>query len=103
MIPSPIFYGTVVPLLGWMLLKRFIVEPMQQEQKDREMEKAREANKTRLMEQRREAMAAIDLMTATYARIRSEEEAKGGLVIIKAIYGIIMSTKPNRQLYIIIY
>uniref|UniRef100_A0A6M2DIU2 Putative molecular chaperone dnaj superfamily n=1 Tax=Xenopsylla cheopis TaxID=163159 RepID=A0A6M2DIU2_XENCH len=96
-IPSPIFYGTVVPLLGWMLLKRFIVEPMQQEQKDREMEKAREANKTRLMEQRREAMAAIDLMTATYARIRSEEEAKGGLVIIKAIYGIIMSTKPNHQ------
>lgn len=35
----------------------------------------------------REAVAAKELMKATFARIRSEEETKRGLVIINAMYG----------------
>jgi DnaJ family protein C protein 11 len=41
----------------------------------------------RLAEKRREAQAAVELMRATFARVRSDEEAKRGLVIIKALYG----------------
>jgi DnaJ family protein C protein 11 len=41
----------------------------------------------RLAEKRREARAAAELMRATFARVRSDEEAKRGLVIIKALYG----------------
>jgi DnaJ family protein C protein 11 len=41
----------------------------------------------RLAEKRREARAAVELMRATFARVRSDEEAKRGLVIIKALYG----------------
>lgn len=39
------------------------------------------------MEKRKEAEAAIELMKATYSRIRDEEESKRGLLIIKAEYG----------------
>lgn len=39
------------------------------------------------MEMQRAALATIELMQETYARIRSEEEKKKGLVILKALYG----------------
>lgn len=38
-------------------------------------------------EKKREAKAAVDLMQATYGRVRTEEESKNGLVILKAVYG----------------
>ena len=41
----------------------------------------------RIAETRREAEASIDLMRERFARIRSDEEAKGGLVIVAAVYG----------------
>lgn len=40
-----------------------------------------------MAEKKREAHAAVELMRATFARVRSDEEAKRGLVIIKALYG----------------
>jgi DnaJ family protein C protein 11 len=40
-----------------------------------------------MAEKKREALAAVELMRATFARVRSNEEAKRGLVIIKALYG----------------
>jgi DnaJ family protein C protein 11 len=41
----------------------------------------------RMAEKKREAESAVQLMRATFARVRSDEEAKRGLVIIKALYG----------------
>jgi len=41
----------------------------------------------RMAEKKREAELAVQLMRATFARVRSDEEAKKGLVIIKAVYG----------------
>lgn len=41
----------------------------------------------RMAEKKREAELAVQLMRATFARVRSDEEAKRGLVIIKAVYG----------------
>lgn len=35
----------------------------------------------------RQARATVELMRETYSRIRSEEEKKKGLVIVRAIYG----------------
>ncbi|KDQ65327.1 DnaJ-like protein subfamily C member 11, partial [Zootermopsis nevadensis] len=40
-----------------------------------------------MAEKKKEASAAVELMRATFARVRSNEEAKRGLVIIKALYG----------------
>lgn len=86
-IPAPIFYATVAPLVTWTIVKKLIVDPVVKEQEDREKEKQKELNKSRMMEKQREAKGAIDLMMVTFSRIRAEEEAKRGLVITKALYG----------------
>lgn len=86
-IPAPIFYATVAPLITWAVIKKLIIDPVVREQKERDKEKQKELNKTRMLEKQREAKAATDLMKATFSRIRSEEEAKRGLVITKALYG----------------
>ena len=41
----------------------------------------------RVAESRKEANASIDLMLERFRRIRSEEAAKNGLVIVAAVYG----------------
>lgn len=41
----------------------------------------------RLQEMQRQARATIELMRETYSRIKSDEEKKKGLVIIRAMYG----------------
>ncbi|XP_058808577.1 dnaJ homolog subfamily C member 11 isoform X2 [Phymastichus coffea] len=85
--PAPVFYATVAPLISWVLLKNFIVDPIKRERKQRDKEKQREANKRIKQEKQKEAKAAVELMKATFSRIRAEEEAKRGLIITKAMYG----------------
>jgi DnaJ family protein C protein 11 len=50
-------------------------------------------------EKRAEAEGAVTLMSMTYARIKGEEEAKSGLVIISAMYGriIVGSGEPEAK------
>lgn len=85
--PAPVFYATVVPLITWTVVKNFIIDPFTKEQKERNKEKQKELNKTRMMQKQKEARAAVELMRATFNRIRAEEGAKQGLVITKALYG----------------
>lgn len=40
-----------------------------------------------MAEKKREAEAAVDLMTVQYERIRNDEEKRKGLIVTKAIYG----------------
>ncbi|KAH1023748.1 hypothetical protein HUJ05_003353 [Dendroctonus ponderosae] len=88
--PSPVFYATIVPLVVYLVVKKGIVEPFLKEEKSKKLEKQKQNNFNKLLEKRKEAMAAQDLMQATYARIKDDEERKNGLVIIKAIYGKII-------------
>ncbi|XP_074109454.1 dnaJ homolog subfamily C member 11 [Cotesia typhae] len=95
-LPSPIFYATVAPLITWTIVKKIIVEPMMKEQKDREKEKQKELNRVWTLQKQREAKAAVELMMATFSRIRADEEAKHGLVITKALYGrFVFSNRRN--------
>lgn len=91
--PSPIFYGTVVPLVVYVVVKKGFVEPFLKNQQAKKIEKQKQDNYTKLLEKRREAEAAQELMKAAYTRIHHEEEAKKGLVIVKALYGKILSGK----------
>lgn len=68
-------------------MKKLIIDPVVKEQKQRDKEKQREMNKSTILEKQREAKAAVELMRATFSRIRTEEEAKKGLIITKALYG----------------
>lgn len=87
LVPAAVFYATATPLLGYILVKKLIIDPMDAQQKKRTLEKTKEANKERIIERRREAEAAIDLMLATYDRIKTEEDKKHGLLILSAKYG----------------
>ncbi|KAJ8871014.1 hypothetical protein PR048_027317 [Dryococelus australis] len=98
LVPSAVFYATVTPVVVWGVLKKLVIDPMVREQKQRDKEKQQELNKTRLLEKRREARAAVELMRATFARIRADEEARRGLIIVKALYGrmaIILGVKEQ--------
>ncbi|XP_014218733.1 dnaJ homolog subfamily C member 11 isoform X2 [Copidosoma floridanum] len=85
--PAPVFYATVAPIVSWVLLKNFIVDPIVRERQRRDRDKQKESNKRLKQEKQKEARAAVELMKATFSRIRAEEEAKKGLVITKALYG----------------
>lgn len=85
--PAPIFYGTIVPLIVYVVVKKTIVEPFLKDKQQKKLEKQRQNNRQRLIEKRKEAEAAIELMRATYSRICGDEENKRGLIIVKALYG----------------
>lgn len=85
--PSPVFYATVVPLISWLVLKKIILDPIARERQERDRQRSMEANYERLQEMQRQARATIELMRETYSRIRSDEEKKKGLVILRALYG----------------
>ncbi|XP_039763790.1 dnaJ homolog subfamily C member 11 [Pararge aegeria] len=86
-IPAPVFYATVVPMLSWLILKKLVLDPIARERRERERQRSMEANFERLQEMQRQARATIELMRETYSRIRSDEEKNKGLVIIRALYG----------------
>lgn len=95
--PAPVIYGTVVPLVSWLAIHKLIVQPYLRRQKQQELMKQREANKSRLLEKRREAMAAVDLMRETVRRIVEQEEARKGLVILQAWYGQLVTEGTSQE------
>lgn len=85
--PSPVFYATILPLAVYVVVKKGFVEPFLREQLLKRLQKKKQENYTKLVEKKKEAEAAQELMLATYERIKNEEERKNGLVIVKALYG----------------
>lgn len=86
-LPTSVFYGTALPLLGFYLIKSFFVDPYiaKKEAADLEEEKAQHAG--RLDEQRKQATTYRRLMAETYKRTVDREVSSNGLVIERAIYG----------------
>lgn len=46
-VPAAVFYATVTPLVAWFVLKKAIIEPMNAEQKQRDIDRIKETNKKR--------------------------------------------------------
>ncbi|XP_041377966.1 dnaJ homolog subfamily C member 11-like [Gigantopelta aegis] len=84
---SAIFYGTVIPVVTFFAVKRLIVDPFLQQQKERELEKTREEHSEKMARRKREAEAAVDLMQETVERSIEAEENKIGLIVVKGLYG----------------
>ncbi|CAH0402126.1 unnamed protein product [Chilo suppressalis] len=96
--PSPVFYATVIPLVSWLVLKKLVLDPIARERQERERQRSMEANFERLQEMQRQARATVELMRETYSRIRSDEEKRMGLVIIKAVYGKLPSGASSHEI-----
>lgn len=86
-IPAAVFYATTTPILVWFIVKKVVIDPMNADQKRREIEKTRDVNKHRMAERKREAEASIELMSAAYERSREEERKRNGLIIERARFG----------------
>lgn len=86
-LPSPVFYGTVVPFVAYFCVKSFLIDPYNRQEKEKELQKAKHENAARLLQRRKEAESAISLLKETYQRIETAEKGKSGLVIIKAYFG----------------
>nr|XP_049699825.1 dnaJ homolog subfamily C member 11 isoform X1 [Helicoverpa armigera] len=96
-LPSPVFYATVVPLVSWLVLKKVILDPIARERQERDRQRSMEANYERLQEMQRQARVTIELMRETYSRIRSDEEKKKGLVILRALYGKLPANASSHE------
>lgn len=86
-LPSPIFYGTVAPVVAWVIVRRLIVEPYVQQQKAQDIERHRAMHHAQMLARRREAEIAVDLMKEIHRRVVEEEENRRGLIINKSVYG----------------
>jgi DnaJ homolog subfamily C member 11 len=86
-IPAALFYATTLPIVSYFILKKCIIEPMENEKQRNIIEKKKEMNEQKLQQKKKEAKAAVSLMLAQYSRICADEEAKSGLLILHAFYG----------------
>ncbi|KAI1309440.1 DnaJ -like protein subfamily C member 11 [Halotydeus destructor] len=86
-LPSTIFYGSVIPVLVFYSVKTFVINPYNNREKRRELDKLRSENASKLGEKRKAADATKELLKETYRRIVEVETNKKGLIIMKAIYG----------------
>ncbi|CAG2168818.1 unnamed protein product [Oppiella nova] len=101
LLPNAIFYGTVAPLISFYCLKTFIINPYNRRQSEKERERMRTQNKTKIVERRKEAESVIALMRELYARTVERETAKNGLLITRALYGnesVIQRFKDGEEL-----
>ncbi|XP_055837897.1 dnaJ homolog subfamily C member 11 [Episyrphus balteatus] len=96
-VPAAIFYATIAPVIGWFLIKKTLIDPMNQERKSIEIKKTRKNNEQRLALKKEEARAAVELMMHTYERIVLEENDRQGLIILKAVYGAFEQDDENES------
>jgi DnaJ family protein C protein 11 len=86
-LPSAIFYGTIAPLILYSCTKKFLIDPYLDYQRNRDLDKKKENNRTFLQEKRREAQSVVNLWQETYARTVEKETSSNGLIILTAVYG----------------
>ena len=67
-LPSAIFYGTLAPLAIFYVVKKLIVDPYVKEREEADAKRKQEKLKTEIVERRRLALAAQELMKETVAR-----------------------------------
>ena len=59
---QPVFYGTLVPLLAWVTVKKLILNPLEERKKAEKRRKQKESLRERVMAARKEAEASMNLM-----------------------------------------
>merc|ERR1712168_760606 len=86
-VPSAVFYGTVLPIGFYFIIKKLIVDPFLLNQKNKELQEKKSANSERIEKKKKDAETAVELMQDAVDRIYQSEKRKKGLVIKKAFYG----------------
>ncbi|KAJ7393345.1 DnaJ (Hsp40), sub C, member 11 [Desmophyllum pertusum] len=82
--PAAIFYGTVVPVAVFWVVKVLIVNPFLKMEKEMESEANKVKYAKQMAEKKRDAENSIRLMQETCERILEYETSRNGLVIVNA-------------------
>lgn len=85
--PAAIFYGTCVTLGGYLALKNLLILPFIKSKEKENLQRKREEFEGKSKEQKKSALAEVELMKETVERSYNTERSKGGLVIKKALFG----------------
>src|SRR5688572_31637199 len=86
-LPSAIFYGTLFPIVGYAMAKKFLIDPYQASEERKEKEDKKRQQQESLSRQKKEAIAVLSLWKATYDKTLEQEERVNGLIITEALYG----------------
>ncbi|KAL9971144.1 hypothetical protein ACROYT_G023633 [Oculina patagonica] len=89
--PAAIFYGTVVPVAVFWVVKVLIVNPFLKMEKEMESEANQAKYAKQMAEKKKDAENSIRLMQETCERILEYETSRHGLVIVNAWYGHLVS------------
>ncbi|CAF0778283.1 unnamed protein product [Adineta steineri] len=90
-LPSSIFYATVVPVLAYLVLDRLIIQPFTRLEQNRTQKKYQDEAREKQSERRREAMNAQEVLRSLVEQIKDREGSQG-LLILQAYYGHLTST-----------
>ncbi|KAJ8319850.1 hypothetical protein KUTeg_001437 [Tegillarca granosa] len=99
-LPASMLYGTVVPMVIYSAIKKFVVDPYIKKTQEENIEKKKEEMSERLSEKKKQAETAISLMKETVERIIENEEKRKGLIIVKALYGKLSSSDRDLPGYL---
>ena len=92
---SALFYATIVPLALYGCFKAFAIAPFLRKQRLKEIEDKRAEKAREMLEKKKEAEAAIELMKETVERVVISEQARHGLLIHEAWYGKLFDTQDG--------
>ncbi|RDD39395.1 DnaJ-like protein subfamily C member 11 [Trichoplax sp. H2] len=87
-----VFYATVVPLLTYWTVQSLIIKPFIARMKREEDKYNAETRAETRRKAKREAESAIKLMEESYNRSVDSERSKGGLIIVRAWFGKLLSS-----------
>lgn len=85
---ASILYGTLIPFVGYALLEGFYLRPRQRKLKRREVEKIKRQFMVKVAKSRKNAGEIVELMRESVELSQQKRKEEGGLVIIKAEYGV---------------
>lgn len=97
LLPAPIVYGSLCPVIGFYCVKKFILDPYQSAAKQRKEDQFRQENSRQLQERKRQAQVSIELMRETYDRSLERERNTNGLLVLRAVYGNRINLEPFVQ------
>ena len=97
-LPSAVFYGTVIPIVSYACIKKLIIDPYQSSEEKRDKESRKKQQECKLIEKKKEASAVISLWSQTFDKIVSQETSCNGLLIVTAFYGKSSLVSSMREL-----
>ncbi|BGP51247.1 hypothetical protein JCM10450v2_007176 [Rhodotorula kratochvilovae] len=86
---------TLVPALGILASNHFVLAPRKRKQLSGKLRELRKEHAEYIREKRREALDAQALLAAHVAKRIRDEEAKNGLVILEAVYGVLEAVREG--------